>query len=45
MRMVGDLVKFRQQLTCQSGLRFQAFVVGNQLTIDPDTLHTCGQGV
>jgi hypothetical protein len=45
MRMVGDLVKFRQQLPCQSGLRFQAVLVGNQLAIDPNTMHTCGQGV
>jgi hypothetical protein len=45
MRMEPALVEFRQQLPCQSGRGFQTAVVGNQLTIDPDTMHTCGQGV
>ena len=39
------LAEFRQQLTRQSRLGFQTVVVGYQLAIDPDTMHTCGQGV
>ena len=45
MRIMSALVEFRQQLPRQSRLGFQAFVVGNQLAIDPDTMHACGQGV
>jgi hypothetical protein len=45
MRMLHALAEFRQQLSSQSRLGFQTVVVSYQLAIDPDTLHTCGQGV